>query len=194
MAATIGGKYGSHLEDSMSIKHSVKWISLIASVVLLTACSSNRQTGDDMNGFKTNRGSHVETSGLGSNSRFPGANAGRVNAETGEKYNTVYFNYDSNNILEQYMPMIRANATYLKENPNAQLRLEGNTDPRGSREYNIGLGQRRGNSVADALEMMGVPRNQFIVVSYGKEKLAVMGDNEEDYRLDRRVEMIYERN
>ena len=180
----------------MLVKHSVKWVALVVGLVLLAACSSSRQAdgGDSRVDDNTSRGSHIMTSGLGfSNSRFPGANAGKLNPQTGELYNTVYFNYDSNAILEQYMSLVRANAAYLKSHSDAVLRLEGNTDPRGSREYNIGLGQRRGNSVADALEMMGVSRNQLVVVSYGKEKLAVEGDSEEDYRLDRRVEMIYER-
>lgn len=175
----------------MSVKHIMKWSTLIVSLVLLAACGSNRQADNAQNSALQD--GQVTASGLGQDSRFPGANAGKVNPQTGEQYNTVYFNFDSNVILDQYMPLIRTNAAYLKSHPDAVLRLEGNTDPRGSREYNIGLGQRRGNSVADALEMLGVARKQMVVVSYGKEKLAVQGDTEEDYRLDRRVEMIYER-
>jgi len=165
-----------------------KWTAMIMSFLLIVACSSSRQA-NHLNGAQSGQ---VETAGLGAPPRFPGTNAGMLNPQTGEKYNTVYFKFDSNIIENQYMALIRANADYLKAHSSAKLRLEGNTDPRGSREYNIGLGQRRGNAVADALEVMGISRSQLIVVSYGKEKLAVSGDTEADYRLDRRVEMIYE--
>ena len=171
----------------MLVKRHMKWAVVISTLLLLAACSSTRH------GNTSRNGSDVEVSGLGAVSRFPGINAGVVNPQTGEKYNTVYFEFNSDTILGRYTPVIQANAAYLKTHPEALVRLEGHTDPRGSREYNIGLGQRRGNSVADALEMLGVPRSQYVVVSYGKEKLAVPGDTEEDYRLDRRVEIIYER-
>ncbi len=168
------------------LKQMFKWTMLAAGLALIAACSSSHKAGMSGNG--------VDASGLGIDSRFPGSHAGEVNPATGEKYNTIYFGYDSDTIPDRYMPVIQANVTYLKSHANAKVRLEGHTDPRGSREYNIGLGQRRGNSVADALEAMGIARSQFIVVSYGKEKLAVPGHSEEDYRLDRRVEIIYEAN
>ena len=162
-----------------------------ASVALLAACGTT--TSDDASNKFAGRSTNVKVAGLGNSSSFPGANAGKINPATGERYNTVYFNYDSSTVAEKYMNIVRANANYLKSHPNAKLRLEGNTDPRGSREYNVGLGERRGNGVEDTMEMLGVPRKQLVVVSYGKEKLAAPGNTEEDYKLDRRVEMAYEK-
>ena len=176
---------------------------MAAGMLLLAACGSSHLE-DEVDGISSTpaRGhrsiigdntTNVQTSGLGNRSRFPGAHAGEVNPDTGKKFNTVYFAYDNSTIRADDMKLIRTNAAYLKSHPNATLRLEGNTDPRGSREYNIGLGQRRGNSVEDTMEMLGVPRAQLVVVSYGKEKLAVTGNSDADYILDRRVEMVYER-
>jgi peptidoglycan-associated lipoprotein len=80
---------------------------------------------------------------------------------------------------------------YLLSHPLAKIILEGNTDPRGSREYNIGLGERRAKAVANIMLAKGVNPKQIRIVSYGAEKLAVPGHNEADYQLDRRVELVY---
>lgn len=167
-----------------------KLICVALTAVALTACSSSKKTPGTESAVGGEYG--AESTGLGYDSSFPGARAGQVNASTGERYNTVYFGYDQSSIEPRYMSIIEANAHYLKAHPNAVVRLEGHTDPRGSREYNIGLGQRRGNAVEQHLHQMGVPSNQIVVVSYGKEKLATVGDTEADYRLDRRVEIAYE--
>lgn len=161
----------------------------------IAACGVFKDDLDDSNASKHAGASHAgaQTAGLGSNAPFPGAMAGRVNSETGEKANTIYFGFDKANVEAQYVAILEANARYLESHPNARVRLEGHTDPKGSREYNIGLGQRRGNQVDEQLLMMGVAPEQMVVVSYGKEKPAVPGDSDEARRLDRRVEVIYER-
>lgn len=166
-----------------------KMVLVAFAAVAITACSSSKKgpAGEPVGGEYG-----AQASGLGYESGFPGARAGQVNPSTGERYNTVYFSYDQHSIEPQYMAVIEANAQYLKSHPNAKVRLEGHTDPRGSREYNIGLGQRRGNAVEQQFQRMGVPDHQMVVVSYGKEKLAVPGNSDADYRLDRRVEIIYE--
>lgn len=166
----------------------IKFVAVGCAIIALAACSSAGHDGKNGNGNAPG----TYSSGLGSESGFPGANAGQVDPRTGERFNTVYFSYDDHTVEQRYIHVIEANASYLKAHPNAKVRLEGHTDPRGSREYNIGLGQRRGNSVEHQLHMLGVHNNQMVVVSYGKEKLAVPGNSPEDYRLDRRVEIIYE--
>ncbi len=82
-------------------------------------------------------------------------------------------------------------AAYLMTHRNAHVRLEGNTDDRGSREYNVGLGWRRAQAVARILKQQGVAPSQIKMVSYGKEHPAVSGNNEEAWSLNRRVELIY---
>ena len=84
-----------------------------------------------------------------------------------------------------------ANAAYLVKYPTARLRLEGNTDERGSREYNIGLGERRAQTVRRALMAQGVADGQVTTVSFGEERPAVAGDDEAAYAQNRRVEFVY---
>jgi peptidoglycan-associated lipoprotein len=105
--------------------------------------------------------------------------------------NIVYFNYDSSEILQSYLSVVSANAAYLVKYPTAHLRLEGNTDERGSREYNIGLGERRAQVVRRALMAQGVADAQITTVSYGEERPAVDGNDEAAYAKNRRVEFVY---
>ena len=105
--------------------------------------------------------------------------------------NIVYFDYNSSEIPQQYLAVVSANAAYLVKYPTARLRLEGNTDERGSREYNIGLGERRAQTVRRALMAQGVADGQVTTVSYGEERPAVAGDDEAAYAQNRRVEFVY---
>jgi peptidoglycan-associated lipoprotein len=86
---------------------------------------------------------------------------------------------------------VLANADYIVAHPNTRVLLEGHTDPRGSREYNVALGERRANTIAEMLKAKGVNPGQVRVVSYGAERLAAPGHDEADYRLDRRVVLVY---
>ncbi len=178
----------------MELKCSLKVLVLGLSMGGLVACSSHSSMSDDSDYAAYNRSSahQAHTAGLGSDAAFPGAHAGEMNNETGRKNNTVYFGFDSSRVRPGYQAIADANANYLHSHPNARIRLEGHTDPRGSREYNVALGQRRANQVAEQLALLGVGEEQMVRVSYGKEKLAAAGDDDESYQLDRRVEIIYE--
>ncbi|MBL8251527.1 MAG: peptidoglycan-associated lipoprotein Pal [Candidatus Competibacter sp.] len=103
----------------------------------------------------------------------------------------VYFEYDSANIRAESRPVIAANARALTNNRRSVTQLEGHTDERGSREYNIALGERRANSVRQAMIAMGVSPQQIRVVSYGEERPAAAGQDEQSYALNRRVEIVY---
>ncbi|MDP1051602.1 OmpA family protein, partial [Klebsiella quasipneumoniae] len=81
----------------------------------------------------------------------------------------IYFEFDRSNIRAQFRPIIEAHAQYMRANPSARVILEGHADERGSREYNLGLGERRGNAVSEAVEANGVADRQIEVVSYGEE-------------------------
>lgn len=105
---------------------------------------------------------------------------------------TYYFDFDSTASRPLDLKAIQIQANYLATHPTAKIRLEGNTDNRGSREYNIGLGWRRDKSVVRILEQAGVVLGQIDIVSYGKERPAVVGDNEATWKLNRRVNLIYE--
>jgi len=103
----------------------------------------------------------------------------------------IYFDFDKSDIKPEFAPVVSANAQYLIAHPGAKLKLEGNTDERGTREYNIGLGERRAQAVRRALMLQGVAENQLTTVSFGAERPAVEGDNEEAWAKNRRVELVY---
>ncbi|HXL96794.1 MAG TPA: peptidoglycan-associated lipoprotein Pal [Steroidobacteraceae bacterium] len=104
---------------------------------------------------------------------------------------TIYFDFDSSEVKADYNGLVAAHARYLGSNPSIRVRLEGNTDERGSREYNIGLGERRAQSVRRALTLQGVTDAQITTVSYGEERPAVTGHTEEAWARNRRVDIVY---
>lgn len=104
---------------------------------------------------------------------------------------TIYFAFDSSRVEQEYMDTVRRHASYLTQYPDVDVRLEGHTDERGSREYNVGLGARRADSVAQLLQAYGVSDSQIETVSYGEEVPAVEGHNEEAWSKNRRVELVY---
>lgn len=103
----------------------------------------------------------------------------------------VYFDYDSSSVRQQDLPILQAHAAYLSSHPNATLRVEGHTDDRGSREYNLALGERRALAVRQILMLQGAGINQFQVTSYGEERLAQEGYDESVWQQNRRVELNY---
>ncbi|MBS0301323.1 peptidoglycan-associated lipoprotein Pal [Ottowia sp.] len=104
----------------------------------------------------------------------------------------IYFDYDSYTVKPDYQSVIDQHARFLQSRPNARLVLEGNTDQRGSREYNLALGQKRAEAVRRALTLVGANDSQIEAVSFGKEKPAVEGTSEEAYAKNRRVEFRYQ--
>ncbi len=103
----------------------------------------------------------------------------------------VYFDFDSFDVRSDATPILEANARYLRANPNRKVNLEGHTDERGGREYNLALGQKRAESVRRALSLMGIPDSQMEPVSFGEEKPAAVGFDEGSYAQNRRVELVY---
>jgi peptidoglycan-associated lipoprotein len=103
----------------------------------------------------------------------------------------VYFDYDQAEIRPEFNALLQAHGQNLATNPNAQVRLEGHADERGSREYNIGLGERRAQAVRRVLMLQGATANQLSTVSYGEERPAATGSDDEAWRLNRRVELVY---
>lgn len=104
----------------------------------------------------------------------------------------IYFMYDSSQVEDEFVPVINAHAQYLSANPGQHVVLEGHADERGSREYNIALSEQRAQSVVRMLQMQGVNGVQMDVVSYGEEKPAAYGHDEESWHQNRRVELRYQ--
>jgi peptidoglycan-associated lipoprotein len=103
----------------------------------------------------------------------------------------IYFDFDNAEVRPEYRDVLAAHAQSLSRSPNAKVRLEGHADERGSREYNIGLGERRAQSVRRALMLQGVGDGQIVTVSYGEERPAQPGSDEAAWAKNRRVELVY---
>lgn len=103
----------------------------------------------------------------------------------------IYFAYDSSEVAQEDRPLVEAHAAFLVANPQVKVSVEGHTDERGAREYNIGLGDHRGQAVKRMLEFQGVSPSQITTVSFGEEKPAVDGHDESAWSMNRRVELVY---
>jgi peptidoglycan-associated lipoprotein len=175
----------------------MKFMHLLAVAVLavgLAACQ--KPTKPDTTATAATDTGAAASSGVGGDAS---AGAGTATALTPQQQalaaiqqkNVVYFDYDSSEIRSEYVPLVAAHAQYLVKYPTARVRLEGHTDERGSREYNIGLGERRAQTVRRALLAQGVAEAQITTVSYGEERPAVEGSDEAAYGQNRRVELVH---
>jgi peptidoglycan-associated lipoprotein len=104
---------------------------------------------------------------------------------------SVYYEFDRYDIKEEYIPIIEAHANFLLEHPDIKIKIEGNCDDRGSREYNLALGQRRAESVKRAMLLLGVDENQIETVSFGAERPVAFGQDEASWSQNRRSDIIY---
>ena len=177
----------------------MKWTHAVAFALLavgLAGCSKPKQVQPDTAAQAPVDGS-AQSSGLG-NETGPstGATAGAMSAAQQQALaalqsrNIVFFEFVSSEIRADYLSVVTAHAGYLTKFPTARVRLEGHTDERGSREYNIGLGERRAQTVRKALLLQGVSEAQITTVSYGEERPAVEGSDESAYAQNRRVELV----
>ncbi|MGV0954187.1 MAG: peptidoglycan-associated lipoprotein Pal [Fluviibacter sp.] len=104
---------------------------------------------------------------------------------------SVYFGFDEFIVQTEYNSQLRAHAKFIASEPKARVLIQGNTDDRGSREYNLALGQKRADAVKKQLVLMGAPESQIESVSLGKEKPKALGDNEAAWAENRRADMLY---
>jgi peptidoglycan-associated lipoprotein len=105
---------------------------------------------------------------------------------------SVYFDFDSNSVKNDYQALLEAHAQYLRTHPGHHLLIQGNTDERGTTEYNLALGERRSEVVLHDLETLGVPGSQLEAVSLGKEKPIAMGHDEASWAQNRRADLVYQ--
>lgn len=172
------------------VKTVTQWTAMIVCALALTACSHLRKTnaaaGGEEAAYTTGLGDQEGLSGSGTSS--DGYEDATTNAPANQRY---HFAYDSYEVKREDYPSIKAQADYVTSHASSKIFLMGNTDARGSREYNIGLGWRRARAVNDILQMYGVTGKQVEMISYGKEKPLAMGDDEDSYAQNRRVDMQY---
>ena len=103
----------------------------------------------------------------------------------------IYFDFDRSDVRPEYLEVVRAHAEYLAANPSATVTLQGHSDERGSREYNIALAERRADAVKRLMAAEGASPVQIITVSYGEEQSVAFGHSEDAWALNRRVEIVY---
>ncbi len=106
---------------------------------------------------------------------------------------SVYFEFDSYVVPEQYRQLVEMHAGYLSSNTQRQVRVEGHADARGGAEYNLALGQRRSEAVTRMMTLLGVNANQIEAISFGKERPKALGHTEADYAENRRADIVYQR-
>ena len=177
----------------MSFKRVTQAVAIGMGILSLAACSAHHRTDqagvEDMNAAMSGNNAGASASGAGGGSNWGDENLG--GSQSSKNKRTYYFDYDKSDVRDSDKPSIFANANFLIAHPHARVVVEGHTDPRGSREYNVALGERRANAVAQLLKSKGVGYNQVRVVSYGAERLASPGRSESDYQLDRRAVIVY---
>lgn len=172
-----------------------------AATLVLTGCAGDDQSTVDQPATQETRPTTTPTTGragtvdeqeareLSAAERARAAEQQREAALREER--VVYFDFDSADLSDEAQRIIRAHADYLVNNPGVRVRLEGHTDERGTREYNIALGERRAKSVERAMLLRGVSRSQLQVISYGEENPVDLGSNESAWAKNRRVVISY---
>ena len=177
----------------------ILWAVLIAS--LLAACAGTQSTDSQPPAAVEDRGvgkpaaaQPVETRPIGGVELIGRPAAGAAALKDPNNIlskRSVYYDFDRYDVKDEYKPMIEAHARYLRENGATRMLIQGNTDERGSREYNIALGQRRSESVKRMLLLLGGREDQVEAVSLGEEKPRAAGANEEAWTQNRRSDMLY---
>jgi peptidoglycan-associated lipoprotein len=105
---------------------------------------------------------------------------------------SIYFDFDSYIVKDEFKPVVEAHAKYLVANKGRKIVIQGNTDERGGREYNLALGQKRAEAVRKSLSLLGVPEAQMEAVSFGKEKPKAQGSDEATWAENRRADIVYQ--
>ena len=105
---------------------------------------------------------------------------------------SIFFDYDSNLVKDEFKPVVTAHARYLQQHPAAKMKIEGNADDRGSREYNLALGQRRADAVRQMMQLLGAKAEQVETVSFGEEKPRCSDGTESCWSQNRRGDIVYQ--
>jgi peptidoglycan-associated lipoprotein len=184
---------------------------LLASLIALSACSSvqldKKAPIDDRTGSSASTASSNDSAKTGAandgsadsragdknaQSNQNGQNADPLNDATGMlAKRSVYFDFDSYVVKDEFKPVIEAHSQYLIKNADRKVVIQGNTDERGGSEYNLALGQKRAEAVRRALNLLGVADSQIEAVSFGKEKPKATGSNEAAWAENRRADIAY---
>ena len=172
-----------------------KWFFVVLLAASLAACSSSQKkeqgaTIEDRSGPAAAAGQEgAQTYGAGETSRGSFSELEDPNSPLSVR--VIYFDYDSSDVRPEFRNVVEAHAAYLASHPDVTVSLEGHADERGSREYNLALGERRAQSVKQQMLVLGAASNQIRTTSYGEERPVAEGHDEYSWSQNRRVEIIY---
>lgn len=174
----------------MQLNKVLKGLMLALPVLAVAACSSHKNNNNDQTGMGAD-GAYGNGSGMNGNGNMSSDEQARLQMQQLQQNNIVYFGLDKYDVQSDYAQMLDQHAAFLRGNPSYKVTIEGHADERGTPEYNIALGERRANAVKMYLQGKGVSADQMSIVSYGKEKPAVLGHDEAAYSKNRRAVLVY---
>lgn len=166
---------------------------LLTAILCVTAAACSKKVketpdgGTPSSGPSTSAGTVRDTGPTTSGAYGPGD----LDTDACLRQRVVYFDLDQDALKPEFQNIVACHAKYLRDRPSARMTLEGNADERGSREYNLGLGERRGNAVSSAVQANGGSGSQMTVVSYGEERPTCTDSSEDCWGRNRRVEIVY---
>jgi peptidoglycan-associated lipoprotein len=181
----------------MKLESNVRIAASVCVLALLAACASEQKPGD-----AAPNAAPAATAPGAAPSAAPAARGAQPGSVAGNPLNdpksmlfkrSVYYEFDQSNVKTDYRSLVEAHARYLREHPGANVAIEGNCDERGSREYNLALGQRRADTVKSMMMVLGVPERQIETVSFGEEKPKASGHEEGAWSQNRRSDIVYRR-
>lgn len=167
-----------------------KLIAIAAASILLVGCSQKTLPDPEPTDATYGGDAGASTSGMDGTDPYGGEEFG-TDPSAGELAMVIYFDFDSSEVRAADQDIVSRHAMQLSDNLGWRVRLEGHADERGSREYNIGLGERRAQAVRQMLLIQGVSPDQISTVSFGEERPVSFGSSEADYAQNRRVEFKY---
>lgn len=171
-----------------------KYILVLLMAFAIVACDSNvrPEDGSGESGSGAQAGSVGSSDGASGSTLSVSYDKSAINDSNSVlAERIIYFDFDSSSVDSDYVELVKHHGKYLALNADASIRLEGHTDERGTREYNVALADRRAQAVKRVLMFQGASSKQITIISYGEEKPAVLGHDEEAWRLNRRAELVY---
>ncbi|MDL2284995.1 peptidoglycan-associated lipoprotein Pal [Oxalobacter sp. OttesenSCG-928-P03] len=161
-----------------------KILVILSAALFLAACESS---------VKLDEGVQQETTDSRTVSTVSTGSTDPLNDPQGElARRSIYFDFDSYVVKGEYQSIVQAHSRYLNKNKKRRILIQGNTDERGGREYNLALGQKRAEAVRKAMSLLGVSDSQMEAVSFGKEKPRALGSDEASWAENRRADIVYQ--
>jgi peptidoglycan-associated lipoprotein len=170
------------------MKSQLKIVLFVFAAMLLTACNKKTKEVDTTSTDTTQTAPVDQGSAVSTDGTFTVAD---LDSNSCLMKRVIYFDYDQDMLKPEFQAIVACHSKYLRDRPSSQMSLEGNADERGTREYNLALGERRGNAVLSAFVANSAPSSRINVVSYGEERPLCLDSDDSCWAKNRRVEIVY---